>query len=122
MRVQLMLDSTLTDHLKRCYWVSLSKCNLGLLPCLNKFVDDSLSDQDELKCFQRLVNAKQEEACQRVDSHDVIQVPFHSLIKFANDRLRCIDRLKACLMLAFLSMHQCEQLECQHLLLPSKIE
>ena len=72
----------------------------------DQLVDDSLSDQNELKSFLRLLDAQQEEGCQCVDCHDVVQVPLDSLIELTDDSLRCIDCLEPSLVLFLLGMHQ----------------
>lgn len=70
----------------------------------------------------RLLDAQQKEACESINSHDVVEVPLNGLIELANNCLRCINCLKTSLVLLFLGVHERQELKCQHLLLPVEVE
>lgn len=73
---------------------------------LDQLIDNPLSYHDKLEGFLRLLNAQEQESCERIDCHNIVEVSFNGLIELTDDRLCCIDGLETRLVLSFLSMHQ----------------
>jgi len=47
---------------------------------LYEFVDNALGDLDEIESFSRLIHTEQQQPCECVDGHDIVQITLNGFI------------------------------------------